>query len=67
MRAVMATFIVQATNDIVDVVREEASVVENCGQHSRNGTRRHLYAVFMLVHLMTHIQTTSACALGRYP
>jgi len=46
-----ATFIIKATNDIVDVVWEEPSVVEYRGQHSRNGTRWHDDTVFMLVHL----------------
>jgi len=52
-----ATFIVKAANDIVDVVREETSVVEYCGQHSCNGTGRHDDTMLMLVHLTPQQQS----------
>ena len=34
----MNTFVVKAAEDVVDVVREEPSVVEDSGEHGGNGT-----------------------------
>ncbi len=50
------TFLVETTDDVVDVVREEPSVVQNCGQHRSNSSRRHLLVVLMLVHLRENCQ-----------
>ena len=45
------TFIVNATNDVVNVVGEESLVVEYCRQHGSDGWCTHLLVVFMFVHL----------------
>ena len=45
------TFIINATDDVVDVVREESFVVEYRGEHGSNGRSTHLLVVFMLVYL----------------
>lgn len=55
------TFLIKSTNDVVNVVREETSGVQDRGQHCCNSPSSHGLVIGMLVHLQMahHIQGKS--------